>query len=384
MLTSHDRETGRTLVATWGGGGNLPPLLAAGRLLAMRGFDVRVAASAETEAQARAQGLDVRRYRRAPDPDPTVPFEAQAERIMAQAAGIEIAAELRDLAEDLRIDLLVADCMLPAALAAGEAAGVPTASVVHFPYALARSLMAQTGGSWTTDRSTLNRTRGELGLDSTEDGLTAWESPELLLVTLPRWFDATAELPGHVLHAGPLGVRVGAEAADAAERAPVVAALSTTRMDGQAELAANVCAGLALAGLEAVLTLGPALDRSVADRTANVSVVDWADHDELMSGCQLVITHGGLGTTLWALAHGRPLLVLPLGRDQHFNADRVQALGAGITLPCDSSPSAIANALRALMTEGGFREAAQRAAARIAAEQPDATAGRALARLARR
>jgi hypothetical protein len=34
-------------------------------------------------------------------------------------------------------------------------------------------------------------------------------------------------------------------------------------------------------------------------------------------------------TTMAALGHGVPLLCTPIGRDQFFNAERVQALGAG-------------------------------------------------------
>src|SRR5215207_1339165 len=116
---------------------------------------------------------------------------------------------------------------LLAALAAGEAAGVPTASLVHFPYALARSVMARGGGAWTTDRATLDATRRELGLPASTGDVEAWESPELLLVTLPRWFDAPGELPDHVVHAGPLGVRTGGAAAG--RRA--LLAFSTTVME---------------------------------------------------------------------------------------------------------------------------------------------------------
>jgi hypothetical protein len=44
--------------------------------------------------------------------------------MMAAAAGIEIALDTRDAVEELGAELIVADCMLPAALAAGEAAAL--------------------------------------------------------------------------------------------------------------------------------------------------------------------------------------------------------------------------------------------------------------------
>jgi hypothetical protein len=170
---------GRALLVTWGSGGNLPPLLAAADLLAARGFSVEVLTSNATRDAARRRNFEIHAYQGAPEPDTRTPFEAQAERVLAQAAGIELARDVYDLAP--AFDLLVADCMLPAALAAGEAAGVPTASLVHFPYALAREVMARQGGSWTTDRATLDATRRELGLPATAGNLEAWTSPEVLL-----------------------------------------------------------------------------------------------------------------------------------------------------------------------------------------------------------
>jgi UDP:flavonoid glycosyltransferase YjiC (YdhE family) len=45
------------------------------------------------------------------------------------------------------------------------------------------------------------------------------------------------------------------------------------------------------------------------------------------------VTHGGLGSTLGALAHGVPLVVVPLfSLDQWFNAAAVARAGAGVAL----------------------------------------------------
>jgi UDP:flavonoid glycosyltransferase YjiC (YdhE family) len=375
-------ERRSVLVVTWGSGGNLPPLLAAAELLAARGFSVEMLTSAATRAAARDRGFGMHAYRRTPDPDVTVPFEAQAGRMLAMAAGIELATDVLELARELPIDLVVADCMLPGALAAGEATGVPTVSLVHFAYALARSVMARGGGAWTTDRVTLNDTRRQLGLAATSSGIGAWESPRLLLVTVPRWFDAPGELPPHVLHAGPLGVRTVPATGRAADEGRALLAFSTTVMDGQSQLVENACAAIGRTDREGVLTLGGVLEPPAAGKLAGVSVIDWADHDALIARCDVVVTHGGLGTTLRALAHGRPLLVLPLGRDQHFNAERVVAVGAGLQLPATADPEEIAEALERLFAEPAFHDAACRAAAAIAAERPEKTAADALDRVA--
>jgi UDP:flavonoid glycosyltransferase YjiC (YdhE family) len=355
---------------TWAPGGNLPPVLAAASAAASRGHEVRVLASRTTK-QA---GFPTLGYRRARDPDPGVAFEAQAEAMLATAAGLEIALDVRDVLEETRPDLAIVDCMLPAALAAARAAGVPAVSVVHFLYGLARSVMLRDGSAWTTDLPELNRTEEALGLVPSPDGLAAWEAPELVLVTAPRWLDLELDYPANVVHAGPLGVRASGQT----RRDRVLLTFSTTVMEDQIALVRRVCDAVAAAELDAVLTLGPAIDRAEVSSAKNLEVVPFADHDVLLPKCAAVITHGGLGTVLRALAHGVPLLMLPLGRDQGFNAGRVVELGAGISLPPEAAPAEIRAALHTLLTSPGFAAAAAQAGRRIAAGEPDRSATEAL------
>ncbi|MGI8330495.1 glycosyltransferase [Actinomadura scrupuli] len=374
---------GEVLVATWGGGGNLPPLLSVAALLAGAGCRVRVLVSAATRPAVRAAGFQVIDYRRGPDPRVDVPFEAQAEGVLATIAGAEIAADVHEALAATGPDVLVADCMLPAALAAGEASGTPTVSVVHFLYGTARGPMARTGDGGTTDLPRLNATRRTLGLGPVAGPVEAWEAPDLVLVTAPRWLDAEAGLPPHVVHAGPLGVRTGPrpDGERARARPHVLISFSTTVMAGQTRLVRAVCDAVAETGVEALLTLGPAMSAGAMEVPANVTPVAFADHDQVLPHCDVLIGHAGLGTGLRALAHGVPQLLLPLGRDQHVNAARIAGLGAGITLPADSPPTQIRTALTLLLREGRFRTAARRAAARIATDRPDRHATRALVRL---
>jgi UDP:flavonoid glycosyltransferase YjiC (YdhE family) len=171
------------LIVSWASGGNLPPLLAAGRLLAARDRHVCVLTSAATRQPALDAGFEVVDYRRAPDPQMKTAFEQQAAQMMALAAGLEIALDVRDVLAELRPELMIVDCMLPAGIAAGESMGTPTASLVHVPYGLARTQMLRGSGAWTTDRAQLDITRNRLGLEPPMSDLAAWESAQLLLVT---------------------------------------------------------------------------------------------------------------------------------------------------------------------------------------------------------
>jgi len=372
------------LIVSWGGGGNLPPLLAAGKLLAARDHRVCVLASAATRQPAMDAGFDVVSYRHARDPNMEVAFEQQAAQLMAAAAGPEIALDVRDVVAELRPELMIVDCMLPAGIAAGESTGTPTVSLVHFPYGLARTQMLRSAGAWTTDRAQLNITRRRLDLEPATDDLAAWESAGLLLVTVPRWFDLPTDYPANVVHAGPLGVtRPPQEASTADGRPRVLLSFSTTVMEGQVALIQRVCEALAGQAVGAVLTLGPAVSAEAIHAPRNIETIPYADHDQLLPHTDAVITHGGLGTTLRALAHGKPLLLLPLGRDQQFNAGRVVELGAGIRLPAEAPPAEIASTLVELLSQPRFRRAAVDAAAAIASDRPDETAAAALSGLAR-
>jgi len=371
------------LIVSWGGGGNLPPLLAAGRLLAARDHRVRVLASAATRQPAVHAGFDVVGYRRGCDPDMDTAFEKQAAQLMASAAGPEIALDVRDVVAELRPELMIVDCMLPAGIAAGESTGTPTVSLVHFPYGLARTQMLRGAGAWTTDRAQLNITRSGLGLEPARDDLAAWESTDLLLVTVPKWFDLAADYPANVVHAGPLGVTRAPQGGSTPDGRPLVLlSFSTTVMQGQVALIERVCEAIAGQAVAAILTLGPAVSTAAIHAQRNIEAIPYADHDQLLPRCAAAITHGGVGTTLRALAHGKPLLLLPLGRDQQFNAGRVVELGAGICLPVEASPAEIASALVELLAQPQYREAAVGAAAAIAADRPDETAIEALLGLA--
>jgi len=149
-------------------------------------------------------------------------------------------------------------------------------------------------------------------------------------------------------------------------------------MEGQAGLVQRVCDAVAGEEVDAILTLGPAVSACDLSPPSNIDAVAYADHDQLLPTCGAVVTHGGLGTTLRALAHGKPLLLLPLGRDQAFNAGRAVELGAGIRLPLEAARAEIASALAELLARPRFTDAANRAAEAIAADAPDETATRAL------
>jgi UDP:flavonoid glycosyltransferase YjiC (YdhE family) len=145
---------------------------------------------------------------------------------------------------------------------------------------------------------------------------------------------------------------------------------------GATEVLATAVAGLARLGVT-VLVAGP-MAPTLVDLPANVVASAWVPQARLLPGVDLVVHHGGSGTTLGALAAGVPQLVLPQGADQFANAEALLAAGAGARLlPEDTTPEAITETARTLLAPNGseFRDAAKAVAAEIAAlPSPDEVA----------
>ena len=103
---------------------------------------------------------------------------------------------------------------------------------------------------------------------------------------------------------------------------------------------------------------------------ANAFVVPSAPHDQVMEHAAIVVTHCGHGTVMRALAHGRPLLCLPMGRDQNDNAARVAARGAGIRLTRDAPAPALRAALLTLLEDPAYALSAKTLGKAIAEAEP--------------
>ncbi|KOV69921.1 hypothetical protein ADL00_10405 [Streptomyces sp. AS58] len=88
---------------------------------------------------------------------------------------------------------------------------------------------------------------------------------------------------------------------------------------------------------------------------------------ELLRDVDVVVTHGGAGTVLGALAEGLPMVVVPQGADQPVQAERVGAAGAGIAFPMgEAPPQKVADAVRTVLAEPSYRTVAEKIAAEIA------------------
>ncbi|MDH2424059.1 glycosyltransferase [Sphaerisporangium sp. TRM90804] len=123
---------------------------------------------------------------------------------------------------------------------------------------------------------------------------------------------------------------------------------------GTAELLTTAIEGLATLDAHVVVAAGRVPLEQVGDVPGNVTVQTWVAQADLLPHVDVVVHHGGSGTTLGALAAGVPQLLLPQGADQFANTDALVSAGAGLRLPADDlTPGTIAAHARKLFPHHG-------------------------------
>jgi MGT family glycosyltransferase len=142
----------------------------------------------------------------------------------------------------------------------------------------------------------------------------------------------------------------------------------------------------ALTGLEArvVVTTGRTVPPSALRAPAGMAVHGVLDHGTVLPHASLVVAHGGHATTVRTLAHGVPMVVVPMnpGSDQPAVGRAVARTGAGLGVPKRAPIGRLRAAAATVLRTPAFAAAAGAAAASIRAEGAAARAADELARLA--
>ena len=99
------------------------------------------------------------------------------------------------------------------------------------------------------------------------------------------------------------------------------------------DLFERVLAGLSGLPVSVVVTVGREVDpKALGPQPGNVRVEQYVPQSLLLPRCDLVVSHAGSGSVVGALAHGLPMVLLPIGADQPLNAARCEALGVARVL----------------------------------------------------
>ena len=397
----------RYLFALVDGGGTVPPELGAARRLVERGHHVTVLAEDSMLADVQATGAAFRPWLSAPnrasrhaDDDPFRDWECtnplalfarlRERQLVGPAPGY--AADTTAAIEDVRPDLVVCSFFAIGAMVAAEGAGIPFDVLFPNTYLLPargippvglglapargmsgrardRLITSITRRQWDKGVAGVNMLRASYGLAPVRSFFDQVHRARRELVLTSAGFDFPGDVPANARYVG----AVLDDPAWAAEpwvgpttdgRPLVLVAMSSTFQD-QVACLQRIIDVLATLPVHTIVTTGPAIDPAVLTAPAGVTVVQSAPHSEVLRHAAVVVTHGGHGTVVRALAAGVPLVMLAHGRDQADNARRVTARGAGVALKKTADEKAIAAAVRRVLDDPAFAVAAGRLGATI-------------------
>jgi MGT family glycosyltransferase len=398
------------LFAIWDSGGAVPPVMSVARALVARGHDVRILADPVQADEVAAAGAEHVPWSAAPhktsrtveadlfrDWEARTPIGAfgRLRDVLMTGAAAAFGADTRAEVARRRPDAIVADQLLLGVLVAAEAEGIPAAALAPNFLPLPGWGLPPLGSGMRPARGPLGRLRdAALGRamnavwDRGLGDLNAARAANLLppvgvvleqLVRAQRVLVLSSPSLEFPQYAPPAHVKmVGARLEDPAWVQPwappagaeplVLVSMSSSYMAHE-RLLGRTAAALGELPVRGLITTGPSLDPAAIAVPPNVTVVEAAPHAEVLHHAAAVVTHGGHGTALKALAAGVPLVVVPLGRDQPDVAARVVHAGAGVRLGKGASTRRIGAAVRRVLDDPRHKEAAARVAATLERER---------------
>jgi UDP:flavonoid glycosyltransferase YjiC (YdhE family) len=271
-------------------------------------------------------------------------------------------ADVTRALDSIQPDLVVYESLNPGAGFAAAAAGVPAVCQAigrispnpDMDPLIQRELFTTASDLGVADKIAPSRSLGNPYIDICPPAVQDQEflaSGIQVITQRPVPFGEPGELPASVTQGeGPLVYLSFGTVVTSAQ-------LLRTAIDGLLPLGVRVL--VATSSVVDPAELGELPDRVVA--------LSWVPQVEALRHADVVVHHGGHGTTLASLAAGLPQLILPREGDGHGNAPAVSAAGAGRLLLGDAvTPEAIQAEVRTLLTDGAYRDAARKIAQEIA------------------
>lgn len=409
----------RFLLATWDGGGTIPPELGLAAELVARGHEVVVVCDDTVERETAEAGATFTPWRRAPQArardreralirdwevkNPLRQVRQVGDLLFFGPASLH-AADMADAIDRHSPDVLIIDALLTGASAGAEHSGLPTAAVAPNVNML-RTPGVPPVGSGLRPRAgrlgrardaalhrltdvlmgtgTLNETRRALGLEPVGSLEQSIRRADRVIFLTSEAFDFAPTQPDPQVVYGGIPIPPG-------EREPVVwrppwrqdgrpsvlLSLSTTYMR-QEDLLQRLVDALGQVDGHALVTTGPGMrSRPLTRVPGNVHVVESVPHGAVLPHVDLAITHGGHGTLIRSLASGTPVMVVPISRDQPDNAARAVHHQVGVSVSKRSSPERFADSVRRALADEALHENARAMGERLA---PDIGAPKAIA-----
>lgn len=380
----------RVLLTTKRGAGHFGPLIPFARALRCAGDAVLVAAPDSARPMIRAEGFPARFFDDAPDEERDAIFaaavatQAPASYVFAEAfARVDARVALPgmlDICHSWKPDLVMSEITEFAGPIAAASLGVPAISV-----GISQQGRSEAVAAAAELLPVLDELGAKIGLPPDPDGQRLLSLPYFTLMpealeepsmrsARAAWRFSDRDEPAD----GPASDRWPSD-----ERPLVYVTFGSVAPT--MELFPGVYRGAIEAfsalPVRVLVTLGR--DRDPAELgpvPGNVEVEGWVPQRDVMPHAAAMVCHGGSGTLTMGLAAGVPMAVVPLFADQTWNAERVEAIGAGIVLAGGADAVAgLGDAVSKLLVDPAYRANAERVAEQMAA-LPSVDAAPAVAR----
>ena len=367
----------RILFTVRSGLGHLHPLVPIARAAVVAGHTVAFAASSSAAPMVERAGfhchpaglvLDDRGMEQlVPEMQGTVGRERAAlywQHIFAEHAPMVMIPDLLEIAAAWRPDVIVRDDT--------EFGGCIVAERLGIPHAVVQTV-AFRPHLYDLIREPLSQRRVEAGLSP--DPALAMPFRYLFLSPFPPgYLDPAVTLPvtTHRLRPVPFD-QSGDETLpgwyEHLPEGPIVYLSLGTVHNYRTDVFRAFLEGLREEPLNLIVTVGRNQDPAqFGPQPEHIHIERYIPQTLLFERCDLVLTHGGSGTVMAALAHGLPMVIVPITADQPENAERCAALGVARTIPLATlSAERAAEAVRAVLGQASYRQAAERMRDEIAA-----------------
>jgi UDP:flavonoid glycosyltransferase YjiC (YdhE family) len=341
-----------------GGSGHFRPLVPIARAAQAAGHEVAVAGAGSMVKEIEAAGLTAfatSKPRLEPAFTPSakvepIDLEREDQSMRLGFAGTGARRHVKvvpDIVREWEPDVLVRDEVDFGTAIVAELLDIPCATVLV--------LAAGTFPRKDVIEEPLNELRSELGLRP-DASLSMLERDLVLSPFPPSFRSPLSPLPNTAFSYRP------ATASRHASTHPPTVYFTLGTFDTNHDLQSRVLKGLSELEVNVVMTVGVRNNPGeFGPQPRNIRIERFIPQDEVLPFSDLVISHGGSGSLMGALANGLPSILLPMGADQPYNAKRCVELGVGQILDAVTvGPEQVRDTARLLLDSVAYHQSAER------------------------